>query len=474
MNIKTLKTPTIFLIALALSLLISGCSKPPSILERIQQSKELVVITRNSPTTYYQDPDGQAGFEFDLAQLFADFLQVKLTIRTEDDVQDVINALNAGHGDLAAAGLIITETRKQWVRFGPIYQKAIPQLVYRSGTTPPDSIEKLQGKQIEVVPHSAQAELLRQLRFTYPLLTWTEQIGTTPDDLFYLVWEQVLDYTITNSQEFQSHQTLFPELRAGISLGEGDPVAWAFPYTTDTSLYDAAVQFFAQVKEDGRLAQLIDRYYSHLTDFDYVDAKRFIFHSKERLPQYEAMFQQAAGEVQMDWMLLAAMGYQESHWNNDSVSPTGVRGIMMLTEATASHLGVKNRLDPPSSIRGAAKYFYRLTRQIPDRIGEPDHTWLTLAAYNIGMRHLEDARHLTTELGGDADKWMDIKKYLPLLSQKKWYKKTKYGFARGHEAIQYVENVRGYYDHLQKLQNPQPAPDANPAPGLKTDEHPLL
>ena len=121
----------------------------------------------------------------------------------------------------------------------------------------------------------------------------------------------------------------------------------------------------------------------------------------------------------------------------------------MLTQAAMKQVGInKSRHDPQASIEGGARYLARVKKRIPQHIKEPDRTWMALAAYNIGYGHLKDARTLAKNDGADADKWIDVKKYLPLLSQKKWYKKTRYGYARGREPVRYVENIRSYYDIL--------------------------
>src|SRR5690606_25074849 len=82
------------------------------------------------------------------------------------------------------------------------------------------------------------------------------------------------------------------------------------------------------------------------------------------------------------------------------------------------------------------------------RIAEPDRTWLTLAAYNIGMGHLEDARRLTNKLGKDPDKWTDVKEALPLLAKRQYYEKAKHGYLQGREPVRYVQAIRYYYNLL--------------------------
>ncbi|MDH3886017.1 MAG: transglycosylase SLT domain-containing protein, partial [Desulfobacterales bacterium] len=229
-------------------------------------------------------------------------------------------------------------------------------------------------------------------------------------------------------------------------------------------------EYLKMLKDNGQLDQLLERYYGYVTDFDYVGTRRYMKHIEQRLPQFRRWFEEAGEKTGVDWRLLAAIGYQESHWNPRAVSPTGVRGVMMLTQDTMRHLGIsKSRLDPQASIEGGGRYIARVRSRLPKRIREPDRTWMALAAYNVGTGHLEDARILAQGDGADQDKWIDVKKYLPLLSQKKWYKQTKYGYARGNEPVRYVENIRSYYDILAWITDRDSAPKPmSPALGIKS------
>ena len=132
----------------------------------------------------------------------------------------------------------------------------------------------------------------------------------------------------------------------------------------------------------------------------------------------------------------------------------------MLTRLTAKEVGISNRLDPEQSISGGSSYFKSIYQRLPERIQDPDRIWLALAAYNVGFGHLEDARVLTQRQGGNPDIWIDVKERLPLLQKRKYYKQTKYGYARGYEPVVYVQNIRRYYDvlnwHLQ-LRDEQPS-----------------
>ncbi|GMQ97352.1 MAG: membrane-bound lytic murein transglycosylase MltF [Gammaproteobacteria bacterium] len=431
-----------------LVILLTGCSEDTSILQEIKNRNELVVLTRNSPTTYYQGPFGPAGFEFDLASLFADHLGVKLKIELAETFPEIIPRVNRGEVHLAAAGLTVTPERKQLVRFASAYQNIAPELIYRkeSGKKRPRKITDTYDGDLEVVAGSSHAEKLRELKNTYAKLTWKEHENIESDELLYLVWSNLIDYTIADSNEFKLNRRFYPELASAFAIDKPQPIAWAFPKGIDDSLFNEANSFFRTIKDNGTLRQLINRYYGHVEKFSYVGTSKYLEHINKRLPKYQEYFEKAGEKNGVDWRLLAAIGYQESHWDESAVSPTGVRGIMMLTQDTAKYLGIKNRRDIEQSIMGGAGYFRQLWGRIPDRIKEPDRTWMALAAYNIGLGHLEDARIITEKRGGDPDKWVDVRDNLPLLSNKKWYTKTKYGYARGREPVIYVQNIRNYYD----------------------------
>ena len=210
------------------------------------------------------------------------------------------------------------------------------------------------------------------------------------------------------------------------------------------------------------LTRVHDRYYGHTKKYDYVGTRNFIRHYESRLPRYRTMFEEAGAAWGVDWRLLAAIGYQESHWRAQAVSPTGVRGIMMLTQATADYLGIDNREDPLASIVGGAQYFARQTERVADTVAEPDRTWMALAAYNVGFNHLKDARMIVESQGGDPDTWIDVRAALPLLAQRKWYSQLPYGYARGWEPVLYVNNIRAYYNILQWLTDQDGTADEEP------------
>lgn len=420
----------------------------PSALQKVLNTGELTIITRNSPTTYYEGPEGPTGFEYELAQLFADSLGVKLKVITPDSLNDIFTLLDQGKADFAAAGLTVTESRKKRVRFAASYQTITEQLVYHRENKRPKTYQDLSGGKLDVVAGSSHVETLQALKKQYPELQWNARTGVESEELLQQVDEQQIDYTIADSNEVDMNQRFMLNLRIAFDISEPKQLAWAFPKSEDSSLYDKSMSFFWKVLNNGELTQLVERHYGHVTQFDYVGNRIYLRHINNRLSKYQPLFEEAAELYGLDWKLLAAMGYQESHWNPRAISPTGVRGIMMLTRETAGQMGIKNRLNPKSSIFGGAQYLTKIKNRFADDIPEPDKTWFALAAYNVGYYHVRDAQKIATQLGKDANSWADLKTVLPLLARKKYYKKTAYGYARGWEPVKYVENIRRYYDML--------------------------
>lgn len=432
-----------------LVLFLTACDLlPKTKLDRVKDDGVLRVLTRNSGTTYYEGPNGPTGLEYDLAAGFAEYLGVKLKIETPESLSQILKKIQTGAADMAAAGLTVTAERQAMLDFSTSYQRITPQLVYRVGVRTPKNLDEMEGN-LEVVADSSHAERLRSLQDEYPNLSFNENSELGSEQLLNLVWEQLIDYTVADSNEVAISRRFYPELRVAFDISPPEPLAWAFPLSEDRSLVEKANEYLRTLKDNGQLDQLLERYYGYVTDFDYVGTRRYMQHIELRLPNYRNWFEEAGELTGIDWRLLAAIGYQESHWNPRAVSPTGVRGVMMLTRDTMRHLGItKSRLDPQASIEGGGRYIAQVKSSIPERVREPDRTWMALAAYNVGLGHLEDARILTQDDNADPDKWIDVKKYLPLLSQKKWYKQTRYGYARGNEPVRYVENIRSYYDIL--------------------------
>jgi membrane-bound lytic murein transglycosylase F len=414
-------------------------------LEEIRASGKLVVLTRNAPTTLYTDRnERQTGPEYDLVESFAASIGVEVEYKIKSSIKEIIDAVEAGEGDLAAAGLTITEERQKKFLFGPAYQDVTQQVVCRRDNVQPDEIADLIGLDIVVIADSSYVERFKVLREQYPELAWRETPTEDTEQLLRAVWLREIDCTVADSNIVDINRRYFPELIAPLNLNESETLGWMMSAERG-DLKAAIEEWFESYQASGELAALQERYYGFVEVFDYVDTRKFIKRVRSRYPKYAKFFQEAAAKYSLDPLLLAAQAYQESHWRANARSPTGVRGIMMLTLDTARAMGVKSRLDPRQSIFGGAKYLSRLYNdRFEENVTEPDRTWLALAAYNVGRGHLHDAQTLARQQGLNPYLWSDLKQVLPLLSDKRYYRKLKYGYARGHEPVRYVQRIRDY------------------------------
>jgi len=406
----------------------------------------LVVATRNSPTTYYEDRSGRlTGLEYELVTRFAEWADLPLEFVVLGSISEILEAVENSHVDLAAAGLTRTTARAEAFLTSPSYQE-IEERVVCHPRAKVGQIDDLFGKRIRIISDSSYEERLRELKLDYPGLLWTTTDEESTEQLLHLVWDREIDCTVADSNILALDRRYLPELKTPFALGESEFLSW-FISQRASDLEEPLRTWFEEIRQSGHLHALLQKYYSHVENFDYYDTAMFFRRVESRLPAYAEMFTIAEGQTGLDWRLLAAVAYQESHWDPEAVSRTGVRGLMMLTQDTAADVGV-DRLDPFASVLGGAIYLRGLVNRVPAHIEEPDRVWLALAAYNVGYAHLEDARKLAVELGENPNTWVGVKKVLPLLSQSRYYQTLRHGYARGNEPVVYVEHVRNYYDLL--------------------------
>jgi membrane-bound lytic murein transglycosylase F len=417
-------------------------------LPNVQKTKTLLVVISNGPNTYYVKNEGEyGGFEYDLVNLFAKYLgaEYKVKVVTADHLSDVIPEVLAGKAHFAAANLSITPDRGSSVKFGPSYIEVQQHIAYNTEqNNEPKNINALLGKHIHVPKGSSYGERLKSLQSKQPLLTWQEVEVGSADELIEQVNMGILDFTVADDHVIDILKNFYPNVNKGIALGKPEQLAWAFPKNGDPWLYQQSSDFFKQIKKNGTLKNLIERYYGHTDRLDPVDVIKFLELTNTKLPKFAHLFKRAQDLNDIDWRLIAAISYQESHWDPYNTSPTNVRGMMMLTEQTADALNVTDRLDATQSIMGGARYISNLKRQVPESVQEPDRTWMALAAYNIGFAHLEDARVLAKRMHLNPNSWADIKTTLPLLNKAQYYSTVKFGYASGGAPVIFVESISTY------------------------------
>ena len=446
-----------------------GCQQVTmrSALEAIKERGELRVLTRYDGTCYYNAPYGAAGFEYELAKAFADHLGVKLTLVVTENFRDMVPALLRGEADIIAAGFAVTKRFKGLLAFGPTYMEVTPQLIGRRSGPSPRGMHDLIDQSVWVNAGTSYEELLREQKTEYPDLSWFSVPGYETEELLEMVARGIIPFTVADSTVVASSQRYYPTLVALFPLAESAELAWAMDPRC-RQLQAAVYRWFKRPETSAFIERLKQHYYGHLELFDYVDLVTYHRNVRDRLPDYRKYFEAASRRYGLDWRLVAALAYQESQWDPRAVSFTGVRGLMMLTQKTAEDLGVSSRLDPVEAIFAGARYFAHLHRRVGPEVPEPGRTYMAMAAYNVGLGHLEDARLLTGRLGKNPNLWQDVRSALPLLRKERYYRTLPHGYARGTEPVRYVDRIRTYYRILI-----QATDDSQGRPQLVAGEKPM-
>ncbi|WP_404416297.1 membrane-bound lytic murein transglycosylase MltF [Marinospirillum sp.] len=448
--------PIPLILPLLLSLaVVAGCSDPSS-LAPPSDSGVLKVVTRNGSTTYYLDRhENPLGPEQALISDYAKERGWQVEWTMLESTQQVLDALESGSAHLAAAGLTHLDSRGERFAQGPAHTEVVEQLVCHRESRPlPRQPDELADIEIVITAGSSYAETLTTLAAEHPDITFTEDTERTTEVLLSAVAEQKVGCTVADSNIVQLMRRHFPHLEVAMNLTRGQNLGW-YMHEDFNELAEDAREWMNSVAGDESIGRMENRYYDYFGGFDFVDLRALSRRIHDRLPGLKEEFIKAEQTTGIPADLLAALAYQESHWNPRAVSPTGVRGIMMLTLNTAKSLGVTNRLDPVASIDGGARYLADRHRRLPDTIPEPDRTFLALASYNIGRGHLLDARALARRLGKNPDSWQDMREVLPLKADKRYYPSTRYGYARGYEPVHYVQRIRNYRDVISPaFENP--------------------
>lgn len=434
-------------ILLTLPIFLFSYCMEKDVMKRINESGELIILTRNNGHCYYIYQDKKMGFEYDLAKAFADYLGVKLKIRVTE-WENLINEILEGKGDIIASSMTVTPSRQDLVDFSNEYLSVQQRIVIHKENTQTKEIKDLKGKIIHVRRGTSYQERLNELNKQGLEIDIKELDDVPTEELIRQVAKREIEITVADSNIALLNRRYYPDIRIAFPIEEPQSLAWAAK-KDEKALLSKINNFFETIKSDGTFAKIYEKYYAGVEIFDYLDLKKFHKRIETRLPKYEAIIKKTAKKYGFDWRLIAAMIYQESHFDENARSYTGVRGIMQLTQPTAKEMGVSNRLDPKESIPAGVRYLKKLHQKYEKAEGR-DRILINFASYNVGHGHIVDAQKIALEMGLDPYKWSSLEKTLPLLRFKKYYKKSKNGYCRGTEPVRYVNRILTYYDILKR------------------------
>jgi len=441
-----------FLLLYLLTNVLTSCSDGLSQLERIQSRGTLRVALIATPPLYFPDESLFRGYDYEIISAYAASIGAELEIMRANTIGEIGTLLKQGKVHVGVGGSSPAYPDNKILN-AQAYNEDEWYVIGHRNKKLPKSIEEITPSTVIVAKDSKPALVLSDLKKEHASLFWLELPNGNTRQVLEQVNKGNFKLSIINADIYAYYRYLYPEIKVAFILDKKYSSHWlTSKHDEDKSLSTSINNFITSYKKSGQLEKRYNNYFHHLKGFNYVDTLYYLRRIKSKLPNYNTLFKKAALSNQLDERFLAAISYQESHWNNNARSHTGVQGLMMLTKDTAKRVGVKDRLDPEQSIMGGAKYLNILKASLSERIQEPDRSWMTLAAYNVGLGHLEDARIITESLGDNPNLWIDVEKHLPKLSKKKWYEKTKYGYARGPEPVEFVRKIRRYYDILRLYQ----------------------
>jgi len=416
--------------------------------EKIRKNGKLRLITDKAISTYYLYNNKPTGFEYDLAREFAKFMNVELDVITPG-WNNMFAYLKQGKGDFIAAGIAITAPRLEYTDFSIPYMTIRQRIIHHNLIFSPKDIKDMEVRIFHVRRGTSHQYRLADIKASGVPLEYVLHNNVPTEELIGMVHDREIKFTIADSNIALLSRRFFPDIRIGIPIQERESLAWAVR-KNDNEMLKQINKFFLYATNTGILKRITTRHYGNIDNFDAYELKKFHNRIKTRLPKYKNVIKTESAKYGFDWRLIAAVVYQESHFNPEAKSFTNVRGLMQVTEITAKEMGIKNRRDPQQSIHAGIKYLALMYKRFDYIKDESQRLLFALASYNIGYGHVKDAISLAKEKGYDPNTWKGLKATLPLLSKAKYYNQTKYGYARGWEPVHYVERIQTYFDILKQ------------------------
>ncbi len=417
-------------------------------LDRVLAAGELRVITGSSPHSYYIDRNQSRGFDYELAREFADRLGVRLKVVPCRTWEDMLAALNGGRGDLIAAGTEITRSRARQAAFSDGYREVQPHLISHRRLAPIAELQDLAGKTVDVGRGSAQHERLEELRRQGIDVTVRVHENLSEDQLIQRLSRGEIDFTVANSNIALMIRRYYPSAAVRPLSRDTFPLGWAVRRDA-RHLLEKINEFFRSMHQTGRLEDIYEKYHWNIGHFDYIGLKTFHERMRTRLPRYRPFIKDAAQRNGFDWCLIAAQAYQESHLDPLARGARDASGLLQVLPTTGRSLKVYDLLDPVANIKAGVQYLKWIYDQF-EEMEEDDRLLASLAAYNAGPGHVQDARRLASKMGLDPNRWESMAKTLPLLRFRKYYQEAEQGFCRGDITVAYVKHIMIYYDILKR------------------------
>jgi len=435
-------------------------------LDIIKEKGKIVVLTDYNSTSYFIYRGQPMGYQYELLQELADHLGLQLEVIVSNDLNHSFNKLETGDVDLIAANLTVTKQRKKIMDFTIPHSKTRQVLVQRK----PDKWENLDKKSLESSLIREQLYLAGKTVYVqansshaFRLHNLSDEIGENiniveaneeVEHLISLVASGEIDYTVSDENVAQVNQNYYQNIDVETPLSFHQNLAWAVRRNSGKLLKEIN-EWLTRFKETREYKLIYAKYFQNNRSAQIVESDYYTLTSG-RISAYDDYIKTYSEELGWDWRLIASLMYQESRFQPDVRSWAGAFGIMQLMPATASKFGISHNSSSEQQIRAGIKFLKWLEQRLDYIEDHDEKVKFTLAAYNVGLGHIIDARNLAEKNGSNPDVWDDsVDKYLLSKSDPKFYNDpvVKYGYCRGKETYAYVRDIMERYEHYRNLIN---------------------
>jgi membrane-bound lytic murein transglycosylase F len=434
-------------------------------LEEIQERGKLVVVTDFNSTSYFIYRGQPMGYQYQMLQELANYLDLRLEVKTSNDLEGSFNNLNHGDIDLIAINLTVTADRKEKVSFTYPHTQTRQVLVQRM----PENYQRMHHSQLEDSLISNQLDLAGKTVYVQKgsvyanrLESLSNEIGdeinivqvpVEAEQLIQMVARGEIDYTVADENVAKVNKSYFPYLDVSTAVSFTQNLAWAVRKGS-LDLKTEIDTWLKDFRTTARYAVIYNKYFDNQHSVSIVKSDYYALGSG-KISKYDEVIKRECEKIEWDWRLVSSMVYQESRFNPNAVSWAGAFGLMQLMPRTASRFGVGRKSSPESHIRAGVNFIKWLDNRFDDEITDPvERTKFVLASYNVGKGHVDDARRLAEKYGDDPNVWDDnVELWLLNKSQANYYRDpvVKYGYARGIETYNYVKQVIDRYEHYKNI-----------------------
>lgn len=413
-------------------------------------------VVDNSSTSYYIYRGRRMGYEFEMLKNLASALNVRLHLIVKSDIQEAFQLLNRGKADIIAMNLEVTEERKQIASFTKPLGTMGTVLVQKKGKNPIENPLDLHGKVVHIQKGAIYEAQLCSLQHAMGLEIGILEEKGNGDAFIEKLIKGDIEYTVVDKVVATVNASFHPDLHVGMEISPKADVAWAIRANAP-ELEKVVNDWISKKETSGYIKSVYAKYFQNSNNHYYRNNSQYSSLGGNRISPYDDIIKAGADNLGWDWRLLASLVYKESGFDTTAMSDKGAAGLLQLMPVTLERFGVDNPNDPVQSLIGGVnflKYLDKFWRQrVPDN---NERLRFVLASYNVGHGHVEDAWRLALKYGSNPQDWDSVAAFLRLKSDPNYFNDpvVKSGYAKGHVAVNYVQDVLLLYDSYRTLVSP--------------------